>query len=335
MSENSEKKSQKKFLVLFNSEKVIMESLSKKQLKLYTLLREKILECDFDFGIALTAVIKSQKIDSYLEKNLIEVVNLFKAVHKNSDKHPVNLIETMNKINNKFIQDSCKYFTLLKQRQDISMTLPLLDYLNNTTTTQQDDYNITTESQQDDYKNTTTTQQDLNKIITTTQQDHYNNSTRSEKNGLKNQCNQDVNDPLIDIVIDNVIDTDIDIVNKKEKNKKEKVDKLKKFIKPTLEEVQAYCRERNNNVNPEQFIAYYEANGWKVGRNPMKNWRAAIVSTWERNNYNKAPPQKKFDVGEYLLEQIKLTEEQNDTKRNDEIDLVHEVSNGRFLLDKN
>ena len=171
MSENSEKKSQKKFLVLFNSEKVIMESLSKKQLKLYTLLREKILECDFDFGIALTAVIKSQKIDSYLEKNLIEVVNLFKAVHKNSDKHPVNLIETMNKINNKFIQDSCKYFTLLKQRQDISMTLPLLDYLNNTTTTQQDDYNITTESQQDDYKNTTTTQQDLNKIITTTQQD--------------------------------------------------------------------------------------------------------------------------------------------------------------------
>ena len=138
-----------------------------------------------------------------------------------------------------------------------------------------------------------------------------------------------------DFYSDSDSDSDNVFILKKEKNKKEKT---KKFIKPTLEEVKAYCQERHNNVNPEQFIAYYEANGWKVGRNPMKNWRAAIVSTWERNNYNKAPPaQKKFDVGEYLLEQIALTEEleKNDTKRNNEIDLVHEISNGKFLLDKN
>lgn len=58
----------------------------------------------------------------------------------------------------------------------------------------------------------------------------------------------------------------------------------KKFKKPTLEEVKAYCSERKNNVDAEKFIDYYESNGWHVGKNPMKDWKAA-VRTWERNNY--------------------------------------------------
>jgi hypothetical protein len=53
------------------------------------------------------------------------------------------------------------------------------------------------------------------------------------------------------------------------------------FKKPTLTEVETYCQERNNNVDPEGFVDYYEANGWKVGRSPMKDWKAA-VRTWER-----------------------------------------------------
>ena len=57
----------------------------------------------------------------------------------------------------------------------------------------------------------------------------------------------------------------------------------KKFKKPTLEEIQNYCIERNNKIDAEQFINYYEANGWKVGRNPMKDWKATI-RYWERNN---------------------------------------------------
>lgn len=56
----------------------------------------------------------------------------------------------------------------------------------------------------------------------------------------------------------------------------------KKFKKPSLEEVKEYCQERNNNINAEHFIDYYDANGWKVGKNPMKDWKAAI-RTWERN----------------------------------------------------
>jgi hypothetical protein len=54
------------------------------------------------------------------------------------------------------------------------------------------------------------------------------------------------------------------------------------FVKPSLDEVSAYCRERNNSVDPQRFRDYYEANGWRVGRNPMRDWKAA-VRTWERN----------------------------------------------------
>lgn len=56
---------------------------------------------------------------------------------------------------------------------------------------------------------------------------------------------------------------------------------------PTLDEVKAYCQERGNRVDPERFIDYYTANGWKVGKNPMKDWKAA-VRTWERQYTQKA-----------------------------------------------
>lgn len=55
-----------------------------------------------------------------------------------------------------------------------------------------------------------------------------------------------------------------------------------RFIPPSLDEVRAYCAERKNKVDPERWHSYYTANGWRVGKNPMKDWRAA-VRTWERN----------------------------------------------------
>lgn len=64
-----------------------------------------------------------------------------------------------------------------------------------------------------------------------------------------------------------------------------KVSTTKKFIPPTVEEVKEYCIERNNNVDAERFIDYYTANGWKVGKNSMKDWKAA-VRTWERRSDN-------------------------------------------------
>ena len=60
----------------------------------------------------------------------------------------------------------------------------------------------------------------------------------------------------------------------------------KRFKAPTLEDVKAYCQERKNNIDPERFIDYYTAKGWKIGKNPMKDWKAA-VRTWEKNKFDK------------------------------------------------
>ena len=56
----------------------------------------------------------------------------------------------------------------------------------------------------------------------------------------------------------------------------------KKFAPPTLEEVEAYCKERGNTVDAAQFIDFYASKGWLVGKVVMKDWKAA-VRTWERN----------------------------------------------------
>lgn len=57
--------------------------------------------------------------------------------------------------------------------------------------------------------------------------------------------------------------------------------KSQKFIQPTIEEISAYCRERNNGVDPVRFHAFYDSKGWMIGKNKMKNWKSAIV-TWEK-----------------------------------------------------
>ncbi len=61
----------------------------------------------------------------------------------------------------------------------------------------------------------------------------------------------------------------------------------KRFEKPTVEEVNEYCTERENGINANQFVDYYEARGWKIGNNSMKDWKAA-VRTWEQRQ-NESP----------------------------------------------
>ena len=70
-----------------------------------------------------------------------------------------------------------------------------------------------------------------------------------------------------------------------DKSKKEK-NESKNFIKPTIKEISEYCKERKNNIDSEQFFDFYESKGWLIGKNKMKDWKAAI-RTWERNNKNK------------------------------------------------
>lgn len=64
-----------------------------------------------------------------------------------------------------------------------------------------------------------------------------------------------------------------------------------RFTPPSLSEVSAYCRERQNMVDPQRFIDYYTANGWKVGKNSMKDWKAA-VRTWESKQKSNAAPRR-------------------------------------------
>ena len=61
--------------------------------------------------------------------------------------------------------------------------------------------------------------------------------------------------------------------------------KSNRFKKPTLNELEHYCIERQNKVDIQKFFNFYESNGWKVGKNPMKDWRASI-RTWESNSIN-------------------------------------------------
>lgn len=72
-----------------------------------------------------------------------------------------------------------------------------------------------------------------------------------------------------------------------QEERKEKVARKRKesFVAPTVEQVRAYCRERGNTVDADKFCDYYTSVGWKVGRNPMKDWQSA-VRTWERTNKN-------------------------------------------------
>ena len=77
----------------------------------------------------------------------------------------------------------------------------------------------------------------------------------------------------------------------KDKVNKER-DGASRFARPSLEEVREYCEERGNSVDPEHFIDYYEANGWKVGKNSMKDWKAA-VRNWEKRDGGFPPKKKK------------------------------------------
>ena len=79
--------------------------------------------------------------------------------------------------------------------------------------------------------------------------------------------------------------------------------KRKRFEKPSISDIKQYCIERNNNVNAEQFYDYYESNGWKVGKNSMKNWQAA-VRTWEKNSYTNTTKQTKKTNTEQTLDAI-------------------------------
>lgn len=66
----------------------------------------------------------------------------------------------------------------------------------------------------------------------------------------------------------------------------------KKFAPPTVEEVRSYCEERNNGIDPQYFLDYYEARGWELSKGrKVKDWKAC-VRTWERNSTSYSKPSR-------------------------------------------
>lgn len=116
-----------------------------------------------------------------------------------------------------------------------------------------------------------------NRIITVVKYNDYQVDNRQNNRQITDnqQTDQQTNQQLFNKDIIN---------NKKEKN----INKpLKRFVPPTLEEVEQYCFERENHVSASRFVDYYESVGWMVGSGggkgkPMKDWKAAI-RRWERD----------------------------------------------------
>lgn len=78
----------------------------------------------------------------------------------------------------------------------------------------------------------------------------------------------------------------------------EQVAKKSRFEKPSVEEVDAYCKERNNGIDAEAFVAFYDSKGWLIGKNPMKSWKSAII-TWEKSRKTtQTQPVKKYGNGD-------------------------------------
>lgn len=82
--------------------------------------------------------------------------------------------------------------------------------------------------------------------------------------------------------------------NKNEKN--EKNNTIKRFTPPTHEQVSSYCQERNNGIDSDEFIDFYESKGWMVGKNKMKDWKAA-VRNWERSRKKGTRAEKQTNTG--------------------------------------
>ena len=133
----------------------------------------------------------------------------------------------------------------------------------------------------------------------------YRQRIEIDRTNVKTNLRQisDKSTPEIEIELEK----DIEIEKEIDSSAKSTTTKRKRFEKPTLSQITQYCLERNNNVNAEQFYDYYESNGWKVGKNAMKDWKAC-VRTWERNGYDK-PIKKKNNKQDTLNDMRDLMNE--------------------------
>ena len=131
-------------------------------------------------------------------------------------------------------------------------------------------------------------------IVVNTQNDTQINTQTNTQNDTQTDTpiikNNNVNNENKEIVIESVVvSNEQQTLPTPTKGKKRR---SSVFVKPTLEECIAYANEKGFNWDASRFYNYYESNGWRVGRNPMKNWKAAM-SSWNTKE-PKYPQQSLF-----------------------------------------
>ena len=137
---------------------------------------------------------------------------------------------------------------------------------------------------------------------------------RERKKAL--QCNADVTQVKqlcngeIEKELEKEKELEIELDNKCASTKQ----KRKRFVKPTISDIEQYCSEKNISINAQQFIDYYESNGWKVGRNSMKDWQAT-VRRWASNNYGKKKSSKDnaINVVKEVMEEYRNEQQGDDS----------------------
>jgi hypothetical protein len=104
--------------------------------------------------------------------------------------------------------------------------------------------------------------------------------------------------------------TDKDKEQEQDNNAPQASPKSTRFVPPTIEEVTAYCKERNRGVDPVKWWNFYDAKNWYVGKNKMVRWKSAII-TWEdkpdeQPQEQKKPKQYKQEVrnGEVVMVEV-------------------------------
>ena len=138
---------------------------------------------------------------------------------------------------------------------------------------------------------------------------------------------------LSETPIDIDIDNDIDI----DKEKKEKEKKASgRFIPPTLEEVEAYIKEKGYNVNAEQWWNFYASKGWMIGKNKMVRWKNAIA-TWntkskeqENGATNRSGAARQYEAGSKAFSRVmsRIVNRQSTKTEIDTDDLFSQPPNG-------
>ena len=108
--------------------------------------------------------------------------------------------------------------------------------------------------------------------------------------------------PLLDTLLEQKGATSININKTKQKNK-EVIGKTKRFSPPSIDEIKSYCLERKNSVDADRFSDFYTSKNWMVGKNKMKDWRAA-VRTWERGDNSKLKSNGQSGITESLARNV-------------------------------